>query len=288
MADSKGSGLSAAATAVGLFLYGWIGSTSYKVSFTDFFRERLTANRTYYIRSDGSDSNNGLANTSGGAFLTLNKARDAIASLDGAGYTITVSMGTSITGGLTLSKRLVGVASIVVDAGGHTLTGAITVTAPMAVTVQNGTFLNTAGNVLTANGAGCSITVGSSVTFGASTGDQHCRAVSGGKITLGSAYTISGGADYHYFAQLAGIIENGGAAVTVSGTPAFASSFAYADMCGIISVYPGSFTGAATGKRYTATTGGIIKTFGSGTSYLPGDVAGTGTNFGTSPYGLYS
>lgn len=48
-------------------------------------RDLLTTNRTYYVRTDGSNSNNGLANTSGGAFLTIQKAIDTVLKLDSAG-----------------------------------------------------------------------------------------------------------------------------------------------------------------------------------------------------------
>jgi hypothetical protein len=37
----------------------------------------------------------------------------------------------------------------------------------------------------------------------------------------------------------------------------------------------GSVTGTATGKRYNILSGSIVDTFGSGSTYFPGDVAGT-------------
>ena len=56
-------------------------------------REVLTANRTYYVRSDGNDSNTGLANTSGGALLTIQKAIDTVAALDISTYSVTIQVG---------------------------------------------------------------------------------------------------------------------------------------------------------------------------------------------------
>ena len=50
-------------------------------------REKFTANRTYYVRTDGSDGNNGLANNSGGAFLTIAKAIAVVSALDLSGLT---------------------------------------------------------------------------------------------------------------------------------------------------------------------------------------------------------
>jgi hypothetical protein len=56
-------------------------------------REILTADRIYYIRTDGSDSNDGLANTAGGAWASLTHAWKHICStVDLAGHGVTVQI----------------------------------------------------------------------------------------------------------------------------------------------------------------------------------------------------
>jgi hypothetical protein len=53
---------------------------------------RLTADTTFYVRTDGSNSNNGLANTSGGAWLTIQYACDQMANIDANGYGVTIQV----------------------------------------------------------------------------------------------------------------------------------------------------------------------------------------------------
>jgi hypothetical protein len=71
-------------------------------------RETLTANRTYYVATTGSDSNDGL--TVGTPFLTIQKAYDVIVdSLDLAGYTVTVQVADgTYTAGLLLDSPWTG------------------------------------------------------------------------------------------------------------------------------------------------------------------------------------
>lgn len=58
------------------------------------FRRRLFADTTFYIRSDGSDSNQGLSNSSGGAFQTIAGAFTRVSQeYDTAGFTVTFELG---------------------------------------------------------------------------------------------------------------------------------------------------------------------------------------------------
>ena len=64
-------------------------------------RELLTANRTYYVRTDGSNSNDGLADTAGGAWLTLQYAYEYVANnLDLGGFIVTINVADGTHAGL--------------------------------------------------------------------------------------------------------------------------------------------------------------------------------------------
>lgn len=56
-------------------------------------RITLTANTNYYIRTDGSDSNTGTANTAAGAWATPQHAADVFALLDNGGFNVFVNVG---------------------------------------------------------------------------------------------------------------------------------------------------------------------------------------------------
>lgn len=87
----------------------------------DIEKEVLTANRTYYVRTDGSNGNTGLANDASSAWLTLQYAIDTInASVNANGRQVTIQLaagtyaGASITetpGGLLVIQGTVGTSS---------------------------------------------------------------------------------------------------------------------------------------------------------------------------------
>jgi hypothetical protein len=107
---------------------------------------------------------------------------------------------------------------------------------------------------------------------------SHITATDGGSVNATGNYTISGGssAGGHYYAYAGGAISASGRTVTLSGTPAFASAFAWCDRgLGYFSIFSMTFSGSATGKRYTVNNCGVCFTNGGGSTYLPGSVAGT-------------
>jgi hypothetical protein len=53
----------------------------------------LFADTTFYVRTDGNNANNGLTNTSGGAWATIQYACDYMAGVDANGYGVTIQVG---------------------------------------------------------------------------------------------------------------------------------------------------------------------------------------------------
>jgi hypothetical protein len=267
------------------------------VVFSSAIREKLTGARTYYVRTDGSDSNTGLANSAGGAFLTLQKAYDVIVqTLDLGGYTVTIQQGTAgaLTSGLAISSGPSGGLNVTLDLGGGSLTttsaNCVQITGASAInlTVQNGTLAGvTSATTIYCGSPLAQINTGASLTFGAAPGGGAHFYIVAGTCNVNVAYSVTGAATYHYFAQTGGKIINGAANCTLSGTLAF-TTFAFCSAGSLISSFAATYSGGTiTGKRFDATNNGVINTFGGGANVFPGNAAGTGTNSGTSPYGLY-
>ena len=242
-------------------------------------REQLTANRTYYVRTDGSDSNNGLTNTSGGAFLTIQKAVDVAAGLDVSVHKVTISVGAGTFAGF-VCKDPVGAGAVLVTGSGIGST-IVTTSASSGATVDFGfssRYSLSAFSVTAPNGiARCvmatqnSLGYISNVDFGACGGYQIDA--SGGVINLGS-YSVSGSALVHWYAANGGAIIAAGVTVTITGTPAFSSGWSLCDVSSFMRVNANTFVGSATGRRYYVAGLSFIYVNNAGATYLPGDVAG--------------
>lgn len=253
-------------------------------------RDVLTANRTYYVRTDGSDSNTGTANTSGGAFLTIQKAFDVICTLDLNGFTITVQIGDgTYTTGLNFNKPWVGgnlvfqgnnatPANVLISV---TSANAISSSAPLSgvVTIADMKLQTTTAGTGILHNKGGLIQI-SNLNFGAcTTGHIQCFGP-GADILVTGNYTISGGSVRHMEAGEGGRIVAASRTVTLTGTPAFSFAYASGQRLGLIMAQSMTFSGAATGPYYNAINGGGVFTGGGGATYFPGSVAGTATSPG--------
>jgi hypothetical protein len=111
------------------------------------------------------------------------------------------------------------------------------------------------------------------IDFGACT-SSHIRSESGSNITVLSNYAITGNAPIHEYALFSASLTINNVTVTLTGTPAFATAFAAGQFLGFIQGNGNTYTGAATGARYSATMNGAINTSGGGANYFPGNAAG--------------
>ena len=335
-------------------------------------REKLTANRTYYVRTDGSNSNTGLVDSAGGAFLTLQKAYDTLITLDLAGYTVTVDVGDgTYTGSLSITKPWVGgtvtfqgdtttPSNVFINTSGTCVT--VSATLPSILTFTGFKFASSADCGLTHTGFGNVYLT--KVDFGACVLKINADGI-GAFVFVNGNYTDSGNAVRHHSANHGAFIKVSSVTVTTTAAPVYSGNYAWASAHGKVEstatyAYPtitvtiaspgvvtytahgmlanaplsfattgalptglvagttyyvktvvsvdtftvsataggaaintsGSQSGThsirATGSRYNSEYGAFIYTVGAGTSYFPGNAAGTGTNFGASPYGMYA
>jgi hypothetical protein len=219
-----------------------------------YVREKLTAARTYYFRTDGSDSNTGLVNSVGGAFLTAQKAYDTITSgLDLGGQTVTILAGVAsqtFSAGLAITQPWTGGGSIVLDGASGTISATSTCinntcVLPGTLTVQNLTLASSGGAGILMQAPG-NIIVGSGVTFGAtSAASYHMGALVAGALIkcTSQSYGITGGAQIHIGGVAGGQVQTAADTVTITGKVT-CSYFAYADRVGFINANANTYKGS--------------------------------------------
>lgn len=243
-------------------------------------RDTLAADRTYYVRTDGNDNNDGLTNSSGGAKLTIQAALDAVAQIDFNGYVVTVQIASGTYTEDVVVPATVGQAdeTKLVIRGDTTTPSNVVLNGYLSV--YAGAFCSFEGVKLTTGGlyasSGGYLNVSGKIEFGAC-GNYHMSALANGVINFtGSNYTISGNAPYHCYCYAGGkLIQGAGGTVTLTGTPAFSGSFLLMDELSLAEIYTVTYSGSATGKRYEATLNSVINTYGGGATYLPGNAAGS-------------
>lgn len=247
-------------------------------------REVLTAARTYYVRTDGSDSNDGLADTSGRAFLTIQKAIDVVAALDTSTFSVAVNVAAGTYTGAVVLKDPVG-------AGSCSLTGdtstpsnvVISTTSATAITASNVSKWTVQGFKLTTTTSGDGIAASNNAVlnlgameYGAIGGsNRHMSITSNATVNCNANYTISGNAVVHWLLTWGGQVVCVSRTITLSGTPAFSSAFVSCARGSKAQVNAITFSGSATGVRFLVNQVSIIFTNGGGANYFPGNSAGT-------------
>ncbi|MGJ5032365.1 hypothetical protein ACQR1I_36390 [Bradyrhizobium sp. HKCCYLS2038] len=116
-------------------------------------------------------------------------------------------------------------------------------------------------------------------TLGAA-GMVHIGANYQSTVSITGNYTISAGAAGHLVSSVNSLIEfrNPGSTitVTVTGTPAFTTAFALCQYpSSIINQATTTFSGSATGSRYSVFLNGCIDSGGVGINFFPGNAVGT-------------
>lgn len=264
-------------------------------------REKLTAARTYYVRTDGSDSNTGLAGTSGAAFLTIQKAIDVAAALDSSIYDVTIDVedGTYSTSTGLVLKSMVGAGAIYIT--GNTSTPAnCVITTNGAMTTLNGILYGASvkttyyinGLKLTSTASGTVFGLVASapgsfirfqnIDFGTGM-TQQLRVEDCAALWADGNYSITGGATIHSVTVGNSVLRVQWRTVTLTGTPAF-TIFTQASTSSVQFLNGNTYSGSATGVYYDVVENAFIKTNGAGGTYLPGNTAAAMAP-GSTPYG---
>ena len=268
----------------------------------------LSGNKTWYVRTDGSDANDGSANDAAHAFKTIQAAINFVTSNYNLGvYSATIMIAAGLYDSITLVKYNASTGKIyirgasaesttltkndgnaincVVSAGSYELRDMTIMQTNTQDTggVVNCLFINEGASADVAN---CNFVFSESAL---NSGTNGIVRVNNGSITLRGnvslqANGLGSGSRINMLMGSSGGTLTLASDLTMNG---ICQRTAWASSGGQIVRSPTALPvilGEVTGKRYEVGLSGIINTAGCGASYFPGTTAGT---VDSSSYGIY-
>ena len=240
--------------------------------------QQIVANPVLYVRSDGSDTNSGSANTAVGAFKTIAGALAAAISFNFATTSLTIKLG--LAGTYVLPGGIVSASGPIIiagdDSGGTTLTSTGTTVSNASVSFNNLTLRNVTSNnptVLAQSGGNVTLNSTAVVLAGGGT-SSAIQTGPGGVVTINGGVSFAGSGQFALYCN-GGEIVLAPTTITVVGNPTF-QAFAYAANLGLIFTISGAtFSGSAQGSRFAQSSGAVIQSAGGGPNFFPGSTAGT-------------
>lgn len=246
-------------------------------------RPVLAGPTTWYVDpASGNDGTSGLSSGTG-AFATLQRAVDEVLSIDAGGHAVTIQLADdtyTLTSPVVVDQPLIGGGEIMItgntstpslvalngSAGGIEIIGAV-------VSLSGVEISTSAPAEACITGAENAQITLSDIEFG--TGGSAHISLQNAECAIVGDIEISGDADRHIALDHKAVFRMDGQAVTLSGSPDFATAFVEATNGSSASFDGNSFTGAATGPRYDVTVVSCINTYGAGATHLPGNSAGS-------------
>ena len=249
------------------------------------YREPLTADRTYFVANAGSDTlNDGL--TVGNPFATIAKAIEVVQGLDLGIYNVTIQLANETrTETVLINAPFTGAGAVTIqgDITDNTLAVWNSNSSTPPLTIKGAVPIGLTLNALTlkSSGNGASIQGGSIFTVGAQGLNLGACSFSGLFIqsnaivqTLTRPINFTGNMNRGIYTSAGGVLDAIGSTFNFVGTPSFNFDVMRADINSTINLALTTMSGAATGRRFQATTGGVISAPGKGINHIPGTSAG--------------
>jgi hypothetical protein len=258
----------------------------------------LTAPLNVYVNATtGNDSNSGLSSSS--PWLTLQRAVNYVKTLDLNGNLVTINASGAFTNGFIVDGPFLDTqAAVVANLGDNGPSVILSFASGSTVNDTNTVsgfslfhFKDGASIAMVGAGSGVTITTGSprncvaavngstvwlngGINFG-SAASYHLYAARFGAIVVNGSYTISGTFYCHALADYQGQVawqpsNTATMVITFSGSPTATSAFVAANLLSLLffNTSEVSFSGTASGPRFSIVAGSLLSTNGTPNTYL--------------------